>query len=241
MAQVLGQHSSFIAKNFKKHALIYVLAILFFILGAFASYVLAYQIYGGKNFIANIILFALYLVALFVIARALGFLFKTDSFLLGGRGERLIARELGKLPNDYLVLRNVQIGRRRADIDFIVFGPKGLITVEVKSHGGRITFNNFELFRNGWKISKRNILLQAKNEAQMLGDYLRRYGFKEQITPVIAFSNFYAKMNFGFKPQAGVFVVQKFWLNKLILALPDVNYSVPEAVLEQALRRLVKK
>ena len=240
MAQVLGKHSSFIAKNFKKHALIYILAILFFILGAFASYVLAYQIYGGRNFIANIVLFSLYLAALFIIARTLGFLLRTDSFMLGGRGEKLIARELAKLPNDYLVLRNVQIGRRRADIDFIVFGPKGLITVEVKSHGGQITFNNFELYRNGWRISKRNILLQAKNEAQMLTDYLKRYGFSGQITPVIAFSNFYARMNFGYKPQAGVYVVQKSWLNNLILSLPEISYNIKKPVLEQALRRLVK-
>ena len=239
MAQVLGSPSQYISKNLRQHAYFYFVVGIVFIIGVFACYVLVNQVFAFRNPVVEILLFILYFVALYYLTKVLLYVFHIDYFYRGGIGENNIAAELAKLPNNYLVFRNMHIENRKSDTDFIVLGPKGLLTVEAKSHSGNISFNGRELLKNGKPFDK-DFLNQAKTEASNLDKYLLKSGFKGLVKPVLVFSSRYAKMSFGLNPQNNVFVVQKVWLIKLILSLPDVTYNVPNLVLEKALRQLVR-
>jgi hypothetical protein len=202
---------------------------------------LANDIYGPGHQNLVLLLFLPYLFLLFVLVKVFLYLTNIDNYFRGGSGEDLIAKELFKLPETYCVFRSVHVNNNRSDIDFVVLGPKGILTIEVKSHSGQITFNGHQLLKNNLLITEKDILKQAKQEAGSLAEYLRSYGFDGYIKPIIVFSHWRAKVAFGLRPvDKIVYVVQKFWLIKLIYSLPDVSYRVPQSVLEQILSKLVE-
>ena len=68
-------------------------------------------------------------------AAVLGIRTSAQSFADGARGERTVGRQLGKWAARYgwYVLHAVPVGRRGADIDHVVIGPFGVITVNTKT------------------------------------------------------------------------------------------------------------
>ena len=61
----------------------------------------------------------------------------------GRRGERIVAKELGRLPHkDFIVLDDILISsgaERTSQIDHIVVSTRGIFVIETKSHIGRIS------------------------------------------------------------------------------------------------------
>ncbi len=53
---------------------------------------------------------------------------------LGLKGEQKVGKELAKLPEGWRVLHRLQVTEAGADIDHIVIGPPGVITLNTKHH-----------------------------------------------------------------------------------------------------------
>jgi hypothetical protein len=140
---------------------------------------------------------------------------RTDKFVSGQIGEQDIDREMEKLSNNFIFLKN-GLDTERGNIDKIVIGPTGIWTLEVKSHNGQVTFSGESLLRNG-KPFEKNFLSQAYAEAKTLQDLIKsKTGLNFPVSPVVVFSNRGAVVRLGTKKYNGVYVIQKAWLNKLI-------------------------
>lgn len=162
-----------------------------------------------------------------------------NSFLNGLSGERTIAVELKRVLNDqYAVFCDVNIPDKYSNIDYVIVGPSGIFTLEVKSHRGSITFDGNQLLRNG-KAFEKDILKQTMAEALSLHDYLReRLGIDIFIKPALVFSN-YTDLHFGLKPVKNIPVIRKAWIKELLESYPSYSYPTERPQVEQVLSLLV--
>lgn len=146
---------------------------------------------------------------------------KLDKRLMPGlEGEKLVAEELKKLPSEYKLIKDFNY-ENKDSADFVVIGPTGVWTVEVKNYeAGEITFQDKELLSNGRKF-KKNILHQAYNETLNAQTLLSSSGRAVPVRPIIVFTNKWSKIRFGFKPVDDVHVVGLAWINKLIHEYPS--------------------
>jgi Nuclease-related domain len=243
MAKIYGRGSKFISSGARRNAFWYIFFLFLFIVGLVLCFKLAGDIFGSDNQYIAWILLVPYLFLVFLLVKVFKYIADIDYFFRGMDGEEIIAKELEKLPESYQIFRNIRINHRKSDIDFIVVGPKGILTVEAKSHTGHITSDGRTLLKNGGPFpGNKNFLIQARKEAATLADYLRLYGFVGYIKPVVAFSSHRARLNFGLRSVDGlVYVVQKDWLLKLIYSLPDQpSAKLPQSTLEQILIKLVE-
>jgi hypothetical protein len=136
-------------------------------------------------------------------------------FYRGGKAEGAIYYELAKLSNYFFVFQDIKIGDQ-GNIDFVVLGPTGLFSIEVKSHQGVIAFNGKELTLNNSPFQEKDILKQAMAEALSLHGHLKeKIGMEIFVNPALVFASS-AIMHFGLKSVNNVFVIQKLFLRKLI-------------------------
>jgi len=91
-------------------------------------------------------------------------------FRSGIIGEKLIGDELKKLDASYTVFQDVHVPGKKENIDFVVIGPTGIHSIEVKNHRGTVGFNGDELIINQ-KIPEKDFLRQAMREATSLHDF----------------------------------------------------------------------
>jgi hypothetical protein len=143
---------------------------------------------------------------------------RADNFEQGWLAEEVIAEELAKLPDEFVVFQDIDIGR--GNIDFAVVGSTGVFAIEVKSMRGTIAFNGRTLTRNGYAV-ERDMLGQSRIEASFLQKILREAGKEFTVIPILVFAN-YARMKLGLRPVEGVIVVQTGFLNKAIQERPTV-------------------
>lgn len=237
MARFFGQRSKYLFRM----AVIDTAASIAFLLALLWIIYLVIHTNGIKLFnpiyftVAVIIFAPLFLLAYYLFKKADS---ESKGYLQGLFGEDDIAVSLKELSDQYSVYADVKIKPKTGNIDYVVIGPTGLFTIEVKSHRGIISFNGLELARKNGKLEK-DFLKQAMSEAISLHDYLReRLETEIFIKPVVVFSSF-AKMNFGLKPINNVFVVQKKWLNKLIESQMVSNFLVDRELIEKELKTLV--
>lgn len=164
-----------------------------------------------------------------------------DDYHKAGRGlegESIICQILAQLPDHFSVFRGIKL-RNNCDIDFIVIGPTGIFTIEVKSHGGVIGFDGHELTHNKTIFPEKNILRQAFSQAMDVHDYLLKTTNKDIfVTPIIVFSNPRAFVRFGLNKVKNVYVIQAKWLLDLILKKSDTNVSNLLAA-ENSLKNLI--
>ena len=93
------------------------------------------------------------------------------SWYTGAIGELAVARVLGTLPTDWLVLHSVPVGDRRSDIDHVLITPTGrVITINTKHHdGATIWVGAKTVMVNG---QKQPYLRNSKHEADRAARYL---------------------------------------------------------------------
>lgn len=176
--------------------------------------------------IAAVLLLIIYII-LIIPAEEMLWLFKRYS--KGLFGEEWVRSLLKNLPDDFVVFENLVLPSMKSNIDFVVVGPTGIFTIEVKSHKGTVTYDGFQLLHNGGSFKEKDILRQTKGESIRLTDYLhsKNISFPE-IQPVIVFSNKYVGIHFGKTPIQGVFVIGASWLidiiqhsmNRTVLTVP---------------------
>lgn len=120
------------------------------------------------------------------------------------------------LPEGNFIIHDFNTGR--GNIDHILVGPKGIFTLEVKSHRGTVTFENGSLLRDG-KAFEKDFLKQAWAECFAVRETLAKWDIKEpKAGPLIIFSNAFVKVR---GKANGVDVFNLKFLPAFLERLPD--------------------
>ncbi len=59
------------------------------------------------------------------------------SWYLGAKGEIEVGKVLATLPPEWTVFHDLPIGKKGSDIDHLVIGPGGIVTINTKNHSGK--------------------------------------------------------------------------------------------------------
>lgn len=164
----------------------------------------------------------------------------SENYYRGRKGESIILEELKKLPDEFRVFCDVKI-QHPYNIDFLVAGPTGIFTVEVKSHSGKIDYENGRITIDGFVPKEKDFLRQAKGEAGSVAGFLKEKMSDDYfVLPALVFSSPKTTMRFGLKPVDDVFVVGRGFLQELIRSSHGQQYSEATLLeLESALAQLI--
>ncbi len=106
-------------------------------------------------------------------AAMLGIRTSAQQFAAGARGERTVGRQLDRWAarHGWHVLHAVPVGQRGADIDHVVIGPFGVVTVNTKTTGTAVWVGGYGLTIGGKSV---DYLRKSRHEADRAGRLLRR-------------------------------------------------------------------
>ncbi len=134
----------------------------------------------------------------------------------GAIAEEKTGAMLEGLPEANFVIHDFDTGR--GNIDHILVGPKGIFTLEVKSHRGTVTFENGILLRDGQTFEK-DFLKQVWAECFAVREILAKWNIKDpKADPLVVFSNAFVKV--GGKAN-GVEVMNLKFLPSFLDRLPN--------------------
>lgn len=105
-----------------------------------------------------------------LVARVLGVKTEERSWRVGAKGEEKIARKLARLGPGWHCLHAIEVGNRGSDIDHVVIGPPGVITINTKRHPrGKAWIGERMVMINGQKTDYlRNSRFEAERAAKLL-------------------------------------------------------------------------
>ena len=111
---------------------------------------------------------------------------KTDerAFRVGADGEEEVARRLSRLGDAWHVVHAVPVGNRGSDIDHVVVGPPGVLTLNTKNHlGGNVWVSEHRVMVNGQKTHYlRNSRFEAERASRLIS---AACGFDMPVQPVL--------------------------------------------------------
>jgi hypothetical protein len=150
----------------------------------------------------------------------------------GAEGERMVADQLGRLGPEWRTLHAVNVGARGSDIDHVLIGPAGVITVNSKNHSGRKVWVHGDGFLvNG---SKHPHIRNSRHEGARAAKLLTAAcGFEVPTTALIAVVVATSDLNIKAQPDDGVRITHykaaRRWIARLPIALTptqvDAVYS----------------
>ena len=120
-------------------------------------------------------------------AALLGIRTSARSFAAGARGERTVGRQLSRWAARYgwHVLHAVPVGQRGADIDHVIIGPFGVVTVNTKTTGTAVWVGEYALTIGGKSV---DYLRKSRTEASRAARLLSRAtGLSVPVQPAIVF------------------------------------------------------
>ena len=126
----------------------------------------------------------------------------------GARSEEKIGEMLSGLPEDFLVLHDIE--SPYGNIDHIVISKtNGVFLIETKSHGGKVTVEGDTLLVNG-KLPEKDFIAQALNNSYWLKKEISDLiGLSPWINPILVFANAFVEYS---KPIKNVKVMNKKYL-----------------------------
>jgi hypothetical protein len=103
----------------------------------------------------------------------LGIRTSAQQFAAGARGERTVGRQLSRWAtrHGWHVLHAVPVGQRGADIDHVVIGPFGVVTVNTKATGTAVWVGEYGLTIGGKSV---DYIRKSRHEADRAGRLLHR-------------------------------------------------------------------
>lgn len=241
MAQVFGERSKYLIwMDYASR----IAAILVYIMLLYTLYLyISINFTKTASVLSILVATAMYVLLILWIKKELGnYIQSAFNFRIGRYAEYEICDELSDdLLEDFFVFQDVKLDGKIGNIDLVVIGKNGAFAIEVKSHGGRMTFDGFNLLRNGFKFREKNVLKQTMEGAVDLSGFIKnktgKYYFFE---PVLVFSSRWAFMRFGFNKVKGVHVVQKRFLNEIIQRNPECLNGEDVEFLKKELVELVR-
>lgn len=153
-----------------------------------------YRYMGSKQAIASLGLTVMVIVSVKIYHWAEAKGEKTNKFTdraiawkQGAAVEEGVGGLLEALPKNYFVMNDFVT--KKGTIDYIVVGPKGILTIETKSHKGVVTNNGEKLMSDGHPFEK-DLILQAWSKSYFVRDLLAEKGVCSLGTqPVIVFTD----------------------------------------------------
>jgi len=140
----------------------------------------------------------------------------------GAVGEEKIGDLLDELGEDFFVINDVN--SQFGNIDHVLIGKYcGILLIETKSHGGKVTVENETLLLNG-HLPEKDFIKQPLNNTYWLRDQLTPIiGTKPWITSVIVFTNAFVSV---YKPIKGITITNKKFLKQWVekKSLPGPSY-----------------
>lgn len=121
------------------------------------------------------------------LAAIVGIRTEARDFAFGAKGERVVGRKLERwaAKRGWHVLHAVPVGRKGADIDHVLIGPYGVITVNTKTTRGKVWVAEQGMVVSGTKV---DYLRNSRYEAQRTRGLLARaYGRHVPVQSVIVF------------------------------------------------------
>lgn len=107
----------------------------------------------------------------------------------GSEAESIVGKSLSQLTVEHKVIEDLNTGH--GNIDYIVIGPTGILTIEVKATKGNIRYSNEQLIINGMPLEK-DYLGQAEAERYWVFKELNHH-FRRQynVVGLLEFPNGY--------------------------------------------------
>jgi len=126
-----------------------------------------------------------------VVMIGVGYWLDAGNIRKGLEGERSVAWELSGLSDEYLLLNDVMLPGARGNSDHVLVGPTGVFVFETKNYSGKYVCYGDRWFLQGrrQKYDVKSVSVQAKNNADTLGELLHTSGFTVQVNPVIVFTH----------------------------------------------------
>ncbi len=122
-----------------------------------------------------------------LLGRVLGIRTQARSFAIGARGERRVGHRLDRWAavHGWRVLHAVPVGRRGADIDHLVIGPFGVVTVNTKTTANPVWVGEYGMTVGGLKVG---YIQAARAEAARAAARLSRAaGMSIDVVPAVVF------------------------------------------------------
>jgi hypothetical protein len=117
-------------------------------------------------------IYALLLILLLCVLLLLYALPRAVRYRKGEAGERRVLRALKTLPDSYTAVTNfTEEGKRSGDTDILLFGPPGVVTLEVKRYSGTVMYENgswWRVYPDGGKRPLKHVSLQARSQRQQM-------------------------------------------------------------------------
>ena len=108
------------------------------------------------------------------------------SWRKGAAGEREVGRLLErKLPKDWTVIHSIPVGQKGTDIDHVVIGPGGVLTVNTKNHQDQ----RVKIAKDVVRVNRRKYshIRAARSEARKASQLLSKaLGWDVPVTPMLA-------------------------------------------------------
>lgn len=146
---------------------------------------------------------------------------KEKSFKKGMKAESRAYFTLQGLSDRYHTFQSVVFDGKKGDIDFVVIGPTGVFTVEIKYANGKITTDRNENILVNEKQRKKDDLAQAFVQSKTVQEKLN-----VPVQPILTYVG-NVDVRFGKKKVKGVRVIGLRWLQKMILE-EEEKYSNEE-------------
>jgi hypothetical protein len=122
------------------------------------------------------------------VAEVLGIRTAAGSFAMGARGEREVGRKLNRWAerSGWYVLHAVPVGRAGADIDHVVIGPFGVVTVNTKATRTSVWVGEYGMAVGGKTVDYlRKSRIEARRARRLLAS---RTEIEVPVQPVIVFT-----------------------------------------------------
>jgi Nuclease-related domain len=148
---------------------------------------------------------------------------KTDerAWRIGAAGEQAVAAQLAKLGPPWRVLHSIEVGDRDSDIDHVLMGPGGVLTVNAKNHPNTNIWVGGDTFMvNGQRVPYiRNSRHEAKRAGRLLTEQV---GFPVPVLGVIAVVGAHKGFKIKKQPEDGeVVIVQRRRIRQYVQQLPN--------------------
>lgn len=235
MAKFYGKSSEHLVKKDLKN---YVLS-SGLVLVPLALIVIVLKVFTGTAALVAIVILAIVAVFLEPVTDLFGR--RSRQYARGWDSEADIKAGLTKLPDNFSVFRDVQIGDNKGNLDFVVVGPPGIFILEVKSHSGEVGYNGVALTLNGRPFRDKDFFRQVHGQTWALKNYLKQAaGANPYIHGALVFSNPRARLHFGYTPVSNIYIIQKDYLPGLFDKFPPYNFQGSRDKIEAALMKTIK-
>lgn len=123
---------------------------------------------------------------------------KSNKYLIGLEGEEVTDSLLKTLPNDYMVISDINIKEKNAQLDHLVIGNNCLFIIETKNMKGYINGDiddkhwiqkKVSSGNNVYEKSFYNPMKQVSTHNWKLREYLKENGIKTYVNSVVFFTN----------------------------------------------------